>query len=179
MALDAILWAAAIFLLRIINNAVSTTRVVLITRDMRMWSVVLSFIEALTFIVVIANVLKDLSNLLNLIAYCGGYSVGGYVGLVIEARFLTSYVAATIITRTGGREIALALRQRGYGVTESIGEGRDGTVSMLRSVIFRRDVGDLLRIVRDLQPEAFVSVEETHTMERGWLRQLRNASLGL
>lgn len=179
MALDAVLWAVAIFILRVFNNAIGATRIVMINRDMRFWSVVLSFVEALTFVVVLANVLKDLSNLLNLIAYCGGYSVGGYVGLVIEARFLTSYVAATIITRTGGRELATVLRQRGYGVTETIGEGRDGTVSMLRSVIFRREVGELLKIVRDLQPEAFVSVEETRAIERGWMRQLRNASFGL
>ncbi|HEX2908143.1 MAG TPA: DUF2179 domain-containing protein [Phototrophicaceae bacterium] len=46
-------------------------------------------------------------------------------------------------------------------------------VLMLRSVIARRDIPEVLRTVREIQPEAFVSVEEARTIQHGWLRQLR------
>lgn len=173
MELDGIMLALVIFALRVFNNALGTVRVVFITRDQRLWAAVLAFIEALTFAVVISSVVKDLSNALNLFAYCLGFSVGGYVGMAIEARFITSYVIATIITHTHGRPIAAALRERGFGVTETVGEGRDGEVHMLRTVTSRRDVPDVLDIVRNIHHDAFVSVEEARAVQHGWLRQVR------
>ena len=80
MTLEAFGLALLIFGLRIFNNAIGTVRVVMITRDMRFWAAVFGFIEALTFVVVIAGVAKDLSNLPNLMAYCLGFAVGGYIG---------------------------------------------------------------------------------------------------
>jgi uncharacterized protein YebE (UPF0316 family) len=171
LSLNALLLAAVIFALRVFNNALGTVRVVLITRDMRLWAAIFAFIEALTFAVVISSVVKDLNNFLNLTAYCLGFSVGGYVGMAIEARFITTYVTANIITKEKGHEIAMALREHGYGVTETVGTGRDGEVQMLRSVVSRREIPNLLSTVRHIHPTAFVSVEEARTIERGWIRK--------
>ena len=173
MTIEAFGLALLIFALRIFNNALGTIRVVMITRDMRFWSSVLGFIEALTFVVVIAGVAKDLSNIPNLIAYCGGFAVGGYMGMAIEARFIISYVEASVISQTNGHEIAVALREQGYGVTEAHGIGRDGEVMVLRSVIQRRDATDFSTIVHAVHPEAFVSMVEARAIEHGWLRQMR------
>jgi uncharacterized protein YebE (UPF0316 family) len=171
LSLSAIVLALVIFLLRVFNNAIGTVRVVLITRDMRFGAAVLGFIEALTFAVVISSVVKDLGNFLNLTAYCLGFSVGGYVGMAIEARFVTSYMIANVISKESGHEIALALREKGYGVTEINGSGRDGDVQMLQSIIARRDVPDVVKIVRSTCGDAFVSLSEVRSLERGWLRR--------
>ncbi|MBZ0275925.1 MAG: DUF5698 domain-containing protein [Anaerolineae bacterium] len=173
ITLDGILLALMIFVLRVLNNAMGTVRIVIITRQQRLLAAVLAFIEALIFAVVIANVVKDLSNILNLTAYCGGFAVGSYVGMAIEARFITSYVTATVISPARGHDIAVALREKGFGVTETLGEGRDGTVTMLRSVFSRREVPELLTIVRDIQPDAFISVEEARAIQQGWVRNAR------
>lgn len=170
ITLDGILLALGIFALRVLNNAMGTVRIVIITRQQRFLAAVLAFIEALIFAVVIANVVKDLSNILNLMAYCGGFAVGSYVGMAIEARFITSYVTATVISGTKGHEIALALREAGFGVTETFGEGRDGTVTLLRCVLIRREVGDMMNAVREVEPEAFISVEEARAIQHGWVR---------
>jgi uncharacterized protein YebE (UPF0316 family) len=170
MTMDAILLALLIFILRVFNNALSTIRVVLITRDKRFWAAVLAFIEALTFAVVISSVVRDLTNVLNMVAYCGGFAIGGYVGMALEARFITSYIVAMIITPDKGHEIALALRSAGYGVTETEGEGRDGTVTVLRSVIKRRELADVSRRTRQLEPDAFISVVEARAIDKGWFR---------
>jgi uncharacterized protein YebE (UPF0316 family) len=173
-SMNALLLALVIFALRVFNNAIGTVRVVMITRDMRFWSATLAFIEALTFAVVISSVVKDLSNFMNLMAYCGGFAVGGYVGMAIEARFITSYAVATIIAPGTNRDIANGLREHGFGVTETLGEGKDGTVNMLRSVILRREVSDFMGTVHRINPNAFVSVEEARAIQRGWLRDARN-----
>jgi uncharacterized protein YebE (UPF0316 family) len=175
MTLDGLIVALAIFGLRVLNYAISTVRLVAITRQQRMLSSLLAFIEALIFAVVIAKVVTDLdTNVLNLFAYCAGASVGSYLGIMLEARFVTSYRTVNVITQNKGHDIALAIRDRGYGVTETIGEGRDGAVTMLRCVVTQRDVSRILDTVRGVHADAFVSVEEARAVQRGWLGAERN-----
>lgn len=168
--MDGILLALTIFALRVINSAIATMRVVVVTRDMRLLASAMAFVEALIFAVVLANVVTDLGNMLNLVAYCTGFAVGSYVGMAIEARFITSYVTASIIADHDGHGIAVALRDQGYGVTEMRGAGRAGEVMMLSSVLRRRDVPDLLRTIYGINPKAFVTLEEARTVQHGWLR---------
>lgn len=168
--LDGFVLASLIFVLRILNYAIGTIRLVVTTRNMRLLAAGLAFIEALIFAVVIANIVQDLDNLLNLMAYCLGAAAGSYLGMVLEARFVTSFRIVNVITHDQGHAIALAIREAGFGVTESIGEGRDGSVTTLRSVVTNRELPAILAAIRELNPDAFVAVEEARTVRRGWIR---------
>lgn len=170
---EIVAFAALIFVLRVVNTAVGTVRLVVVTRQQRWLASALAFLEALIFAVVMANVVNDLTNILNLLAYCGGFAAGSWVGMAIETRFITSYMTVNVVTATRGHEIALALREHGYGVTETLGEGRDGTVAMLRSVVINRDVPKVLDIIRGVQSDVFVAVEEARAVHRGWIRASR------
>lgn len=171
MTTEALLAAALILALRILNYALSTIRLVAITRQKRLLASGLAFVEALIFAVVIANVVTDLNeNILNLIAYCAGASVGSYVGIALEGRFITSYRTVNVITQQRGHDIATALRAGGFGVTETLGQGREGEVTMLRCVVMSRDVPRILLIIRGVHGDAFVAVEEARAVQRGWLR---------
>jgi uncharacterized protein YebE (UPF0316 family) len=167
---DAILLAITIFVLRILNSAISTVRLVVMGRGRHFLSAALGFVETLIFAFVTANVVTNLSNILNLAAYCGGFAAGIYVGMAIEARFVTSYVKVNIITRSAGHDMALRLREIGHGVTEIHGEGGTGEVTMLSSIVLRVHVPEVLKAIYALQPKAFVTLEETRSMQHGWLR---------
>jgi uncharacterized protein YebE (UPF0316 family) len=92
--------------------------------------------------------------------------------MLLESRLITSYMTVNVIAARG-HDIALRLRDAGYGVTETVGEGRSGAVTMLRSVVTHRDVPKVVNIVREMQPDAFVAVEEARAVYRGWLRAAR------
>lgn len=170
---EAVLFALALFGVRVFNIALGTIRLIIITRQERVLSSVMGFFEVLIFALTMGAVVSDLSNVLNLIAYAGGFSVGSYVGMVLEQRFITSYMTVNIITHQKGHEIATALREAGFGVTETTGEGRDGEVAMLRSVVINRDVKPLLKVVHQVHPDAFVAVEEARLLHKGWVRAVR------
>ncbi|MDX2160921.1 MAG: DUF5698 domain-containing protein [bacterium] len=174
MTTEALITAGIIFVLRVVNNAVGTVRLVTLARGQRWITAVLGFFEALVFAVTISGVVTDLSNILNLVAYCGGFSVGAWVGMIVEARFVKSFVIINIFTNEKGHEIALALREKGYGVTEMGGQGRAGEVSMLRSVAGSRDVSGIMAVIRSVHPEAFVAVEQARSVQGGWLRAPTN-----
>jgi uncharacterized protein YebE (UPF0316 family) len=59
------------------------------------------------------------------------------------------------------------LRQRGYGVTEFGGHGRDGRVEIINSVVQRQDLSDVIKIVDEWDPAAFVTVEEPKFLRGG------------
>jgi uncharacterized protein YebE (UPF0316 family) len=169
MTIDALLLAAAIFLLRILNYTISTIRLVTTTRQQRLVSSILAFLEALIFAVVIAKVVTDLENILNLMAYCLGAAVGSYIGIMLEARLITSYRTVNIIAQKLGHELAQVLRDSDFGVTEAIGEGLDGTVTILRCVVIHRDVPKLLQLTRRINPDAFISIEEARIVRQGYV----------
>jgi uncharacterized protein YebE (UPF0316 family) len=172
---ETLLLAGLLFLLRILNTAVGTIRLVVVTRQKRLLAAALAFIEAFLFAVSISSVATNLTNVLMLVAYCGGFSVGNYVGMVIERRFITSFMTINVISsnREKGYDIAAALRAMGHGVTITMGEGKDGEVTMLRSVVNNREVGKLLEVIRDTHGDAFIAVEEARAVHRGWVRASR------
>ncbi|MCC6613704.1 MAG: hypothetical protein IT320_09520 [Anaerolineae bacterium] len=171
---EAILTALLILGLRVFNTGMATVRLIIINRGNRFVSSAMAFVEALLFAYTISTIATDFGNVLNLVAYCLGLSLGNYIGMVIESRYFLSYVTVNIISKTKGHEIATALREAGYGVTESVGEGREGAVTMLKSLVDNRQMGPLLRIVQQVHNEAFVAVEPARPIYRGWLGTGRN-----
>jgi uncharacterized protein YebE (UPF0316 family) len=168
---EALITALVIFILRIFNNGIGTIRLIVMARQQRTITVILAFFEALTFAVTIAGVATDLSNMLNLAAYCLGFAVGNWVGMAIEARFIVSYVRVNIFAKEKGHEIATRLREKGFGVTESVGEGYDGRVDLIHSITTRRDVPLLIETVNAVNPSAFTFLEEARSVQRGYLRK--------
>lgn len=169
---EALSLALIIFILRVFNNALGTVRLIVMARQQRGLTAVLGFFEALTFAVTIAMVAADLSDLLNLFAYCIGFAAGSWVGMAIEARFIVSYVIVHIITRLVGPDVAKALRDAGFGVTEIDAQGREGQVAMLHVVTQRREVARVRQIAETADPSAFISIEEARSVARGWLRRM-------
>lgn len=170
----AILTALFIFALRVLNNTLTTLRMSLLTRQERVATTFLAFFEALIFAITVGSVVKDLSNILNLGAYCFGFALGSYVGLRLEARLITSYVSVHIVMQKSGHELAAKLREHDFGVTITQGEGLNGNVAMLRSVVLRRDVQKVMLLVTEFAPGAFISVEEARAVHRGHIHPVRN-----
>jgi uncharacterized protein YebE (UPF0316 family) len=174
MGLEEILLVLAIFGLRVLNNAIGTVRVIVTSNGRRNMALGLAFIESLIFAYTAGQVLTNLENIPNLIAYAGGFAVGGYVGILIEEKFVKGYVTINVISVSHGHEIALKLREQGYGVTETIGEGGQGQVAMLMSVVLRQDTKRVINEVHDVDDKAFITVESARTAQYGWVRSVRN-----
>lgn len=165
-----VLFALTIFAMRVLNYSVSTVRLVTISRGQRVIAASLATFEALIFAVVIANIVSDLDNLLNLFAYCAGAGAGSYTGMILESRIITSFSAVNIVSEAAtGQTIADSLRESGFGVTTLYGQGRNGIVSTMRAVVNKREVSAVNRLVRELDPDAFITVEAAGNVQHGWV----------
>src|SRR5690606_41413675 len=97
-----------------------------------------------------------------------GFATGSFVGLWIEEKLAFGLATVRIISTHGGVELAEALRDRGFGVTEFSGQGRHGPVEVVYTVLRRRQIPEVLEEVDRWDPQAFVTVEEPRQVRAGW-----------
>jgi len=170
MAVEAqILGALGIFALRILGVSISTVRLLITVQDRRLLSSVLGFFEALIFAVALGSVVSQLDNLWNLTAYCLGFAVGTYVGMLLEARFVTNFATINIVSARCAHEIAERVRQAGFGATEMAGQGGSGQVGSVRIVVKHQDVQRVLDCVNEVDARAFITLDETRAVRHGYL----------
>jgi len=167
-ALFALPWGPlVIFGLRIVDVSLDTMRVLSAVRGARWVAGGLGFFQALIWLVVVGNAIKHLDSIWHILGYAGGFGAGTLVGVSIENALAYGLATVRVVSREGAAEIAEALRERGYGVTAFGGQGRDGRVEILNSVVQRQDLEEVMRIVDRWDPGAFVTVEEPRLLRGG------------
>src|SRR5688500_10769617 len=120
--------AAIIFCLRVVDVSCDTMRVLFTVRGKRGVAGILGFVQAMIWIFAVGAAIKNLNSWWHILGYAGGYSMGTMVGITIERAVAYGLSTVRITSLHGGVEIAEALRERGYGVTEISGFGREGKV---------------------------------------------------
>jgi uncharacterized protein YebE (UPF0316 family) len=150
-----------IFLARITDVSIGTVRILLMMNGRKHLATFLGFCESLIWVTVIAAIFKLVNNPLAYIAYAGGYATGTFIGMTLENRLAVGKVLVRFITRQDATALLEHLRQTHYGFTSVKAEGHKGNVNLIFSVIERKDLKDLVKIVRSYHPKAFYSVEAT------------------
>ncbi len=165
-----LLSALSIFGLRLIDVSLGTLRMLVLFRGYRLLTWVLSFFQSLVFVIAVGAVLKGASHPIQFAAYAAGYATGTLLGMYLEGRLALGYSYIRIISPTKGARVAQALRDKGFAVTEVPARGRTGTVGMLETAVARKDVAEVEHLVQEMDPEAFITVEEIRSPRRGYFR---------
>ena len=158
----------AVFVLRATDVTMATVRMLLIVRGRRLLAPLLGFFEILVWVAAVGIVVQHLGSPLHVVGYAAGFACGNYLGILLEERLALGLATVRTVVRSGGVDLAAALREAGAGVTEMAGTGRDGAVEVLHSVVPRRAVARCLRIIEAGAPDAFVVVDEPRLVRRGW-----------
>ncbi len=158
-----------IFSFRIIDVSLATTRMLLAVRGQRVLVPVIGFFEVMIWLFAAGSAIQFLSSPLHVVGYAGGFAAGNVVGLWVEEKLALGLATVRIISEHGGVELADALREQGFGVTEFAGQGREGVVEVVYTVARRADTKRILRTVGEWAPDSFVTIEEPRAIHRGWL----------
>ncbi len=170
LAIPVALMPFAIFGLRVLDMSLDTLRVLFVIRGQRALAWFLGFFQSALWVVAITSVLSNLDNLWNLIGYAAGFATGNVLGMAIEEKLAIGHGHMRIISPRRGSAIAEAIRRAGYAATEIAGRGKDGTVTIINCSVRRRDIDRVRREVQELDPGAFVTVEEIRPLHRGFWR---------
>lgn len=168
--ISANVWLAAglIFLLRVANMTLDTIRALMVLRGRKAITWLLGFLQTVIYVYVLTTIIQDLTNLLNLLAYAGGFATGNVVGMWLEERIAVGFVNIRVVSLLRGTAVAEGLREKDYAVTEFTGKGRDGTVSVLDVSVKRKDGKKVRAIVEEIDKSAFITAENLQPVRRGY-----------
>lgn len=162
-----------IFCGRICDVSIGTLRTMLVISGHRMLAAGLGAIEVVIWILAVGGAIKYLTEWTALVGYASGFMVGVMLGMWIEERLAFGYRVVRIISTNGAVKVCETIREKGYRVTQIAGHGKSGQVEIALLVIRRRKLDELRKIVREILPEAFLTVERVEQISGGDFKETR------
>lgn len=160
-----------IFLARVCDVTMETVRIVFISKGIRVLAAAIAFFEIVIWLLAVEVVMRDLSNIVNFLAYAFGFAMGTYVGLVAEEKLSLGMVILRIVTSEGSRDAITAFLQSGnHGVTSLDARGSRGTVTMILSLVNRTELPAITKGIESINPRAFFSIEDIRYVNEGVFR---------
>jgi uncharacterized protein YebE (UPF0316 family) len=157
---------------------ISTIRIIFLSRGMKVLAATLGFFEITIWLFAIGQVMQNLNSLGCFLGFAGGFTLGNYLGVMIERRIALGTVVVRTITQRDATDLIRDLRTAGYGVTSLDAAGAHGPVKMVFTIVPRRELHAVLAIVRQFDPDAFYSVDEVRESRPG-LHSARRAVRGI
>ncbi len=158
---------ALIFVARVCDVTLGTLRIIFISRGRRKLAPLLGFFEVLIWIVVIGQLVQHLHSVTAYICYAGGFAAGNFVGMWLEERLALGTFVLRVIISDDGETLARKIHEAGFGATRIDGQGAAGPVKLIYTIVKRRHVNQVLAIIHATAPNAFVSIEEVRSTEKG------------
>jgi uncharacterized protein YebE (UPF0316 family) len=168
-----------IFLARITDVTIGTMRIIFVSRGLSIIAALTGFIEILIWLFAIGQIMGNLDNWINYVAYAGGFAVGNFIGIKIEQRVALGYQVVRIITQRNGTTLEENLRKANYIVTSVNAEGGRGPVKVLFTVVKRNTLPWVLELIRTANPQAYFTIEDLRSVSSpgplptGWKRSYR------
>lgn len=156
-----------IFFGRICDVTLGTLRIIFVSKGERKKAPIVGFFEVFIWVVIISQVFSHASNLLAYVAYAAGYATGNFVGIMVENKIAFGYQLMRVYTKKNGRELTLLLNQNGFGSTLIKGEGAVSEVDIIETVISRKSLKKVTKILDLFDPTAFYLVEDIRFKRKG------------
>jgi uncharacterized protein YebE (UPF0316 family) len=159
-----------VFTMRVIDMSLDTLRLLFVMRGRKFLAGGIGVVQATVFILAVSTVLKGPLDPLTVAGYALGFGAGVIIGMIAEQRLALGYNMLRVYSPTSGQAIAEALRAASFAVTEFTAHGRDGEITVVNSAIARRDTAKAQTIIKQIDPGAFITVDEIQPLQRGYFR---------
>ena len=146
--------------------SMDTLRIMLFSRGKKLLPPLIGFVQVLIWLFAIRQIFLNLSNWACYIGYAGGFSMGTYVGMIIEEKLAIGVQVIKVITRADASELTQFLMKEGYGVTSTDGQGATGKVSIVHTIVKRADIPVVLGIIQRFNPKAFYTIEDIRSVRQ-------------
>lgn len=156
-----------IFLSRVVDVSLGTIRIIFISRGKKLLAPILGFFEVSVWLIAMSQIMQNVDNAVCFLAYAGGYAMGNFVGILIEEKLALGTLIVRIFLVNDNTGMKERLYNAGFGVTSIDGQGMNGKVKILYTVIKRKDVDTAVAIIEECQSNAFYSIEDAKAVKQG------------
>lgn len=163
----------AIFAAKMIEVSVSTIRVVFISRGEKVRGAIIGFFEVLIWVILISNVLSNITeDPMKIVVYCLAFAVGNFIGVTIEGKLAIGTASLQTVVDGGCKdELSAVLRENGFGVTITQGEGMEGPVYVLLIFLKRKSVPEAVNLIHQFRPNAMITINDVRQLQNGFIRK--------
>jgi uncharacterized protein YebE (UPF0316 family) len=171
-----VLTIVGIIALRLVDVSIGALRITYLIRGRRLLAGTLGFFESLSWVIAAALVLSDMDEWYKVVAYAAGFGLGTALGSSLDRWIASGQVLVRIMAAIDSPAVAPHLRERGFGVTVINAEGLEGEVRLSLVAMRRRQLSEVIELVKEVNPTAFLTVDDVRAdrigaMEAGRLRK--------
>lgn len=146
-----------IFFLKLIENALATLRMILVSSGKKLLGSILQFICSLIWVISTIVVIEDLNkDILKIFIFAIGCLAGSYVGSLLEEKLALGNNMIICITSL---DIMDQIRNKGFALTSTKGTGINETKNILFITISRRKKQTLIETLRELDNDCYIIIE--------------------
>lgn len=167
-----VLTCFTIFFARITDVTLGSLRIIFLGKEKSFLAFCFGFLEIFIWFMVAKDALQNGDNLWIVLSYCSGYAVGTYIGSLISQHFIKGTLGVQIVTSTQDDKIIHQLRENGFAVSAITIKGRKQNSSkyMLFLEINKKRFDSLRHLVKTLDSQAFVVVNDTKYVQNGYFK---------
>lgn len=161
-----------IFCVRILDVSLGTFRTIITVKGKSLYASIIGFFEVLIWFLVVREALNtDETSIFVAISYALGFATGTFIGGILSKKFISGTLSVQIITNKAYPDMVELLRNEGYGVTVMDVEGKDKDIDkyMLFIEINKNNFNHLQKLVKSIDNNAFMVVNETKLVQNGFI----------
>ncbi len=151
--------AGLIALLRICDVTLGTIRTIFVVQSNKYNAALAGFFEVLIWIYAMRYIVDNMDSTLNLFGYASGFALGTMLGITIEQKLGLGHLQLSLISKEKSVNIAEAIRSSNHGVTLLPGKGANGEVSILFTIINKKNLNKIKDLIHKIDPEVFIIVQ--------------------
>lgn len=162
-----LLLSLGIFCAEMCVVTLGTMRIIFVARGRSLLAPILGFFEVTTWLFAITQVMQNLTSVECFLGFALGFSAGNYLGMLIERKLALGQVLVRIITPRDDQELVKELGAANFGYTCIRGEGATGPVRIVMTVVKRRQLDDLIRLIETCDPKPFYAIDDLQAASEG------------
>jgi uncharacterized protein YebE (UPF0316 family) len=162
-----------IFFARILDVSIGTMRLIFVSKGYKIYAPLLGFFEVVIWLMAIGQIMQHLDNFLCYLAYGLGFATGNYLGIYLEEKMSLGTVLIRVVPKVDTTNLINQLRENSFGASLVDIEGMTGKLKMIFTIVKRKDLKEVLDIIREHNPQAFVTIEDVRTAKEGFFRMSR------
>ena len=162
-----------IFLARIFDVTLGSVRTILMVKGKSITSAILAFLEVFIWFVIAKEALLVATNsILIPVFYSAGYATGTLIGTYISNNYLDGLISIQAITSRNNKKLINKIRKEGYGISViNINNNYEKKKKdMLLIELNKKRLKYIINIIREIDPEAFIIVNESKFVQNGFIK---------
>lgn len=167
-----VLLCIKIFVVRVIDVSLATIVTILNVKGQKLKATILGFIDVLIWFLIVKEALNtELESIWIALAYAGGYGIGTFIGGSLTNLIIKGKISVQVIINHVADEEINKIRDAGYAVSQIDCKGKDNTKKLMLFIeVDKKHLNELKEVIKEIDENAFVVVNETKYVENGFFK---------